>query len=247
MIKGTVALPVYNSKKIAWLCMESLCNMLPPKDEWELIVYEEKHDDQLGHKWFGKYSDRLKAVGCLHASYLTLEDKRYLSWKWIEIAEAARGTSEYFCLCAADNYYSPYMLRDAEKHIKKADWTVTPRGYFYDFYYDRVLHFEWQAPVGLQMTARTEFVRHFPFESVEKGVDTWFQSKIKGSKVIDYSSEHWQQILCTNGLNNISKERVKNFIDPEPPFFDTDKQLNEIVPEDIAKRIKTLSQCLRSQ
>lgn len=247
MIKGTVALPVYNSKKIAWLAMESLCSMIKPRDQWELIIYEEKHDAQLGSMFFSKYKERLNAVGCLHAKYLTLENKRPLSRKWIEIAEVACDTSDYFCLCAVDNYYSPYMLVEAELNIQKYDWIAVPRGYFYDFNYDRVLRYEWPAPAGLQMTARTSLVRRFPMDVVEKGVDTWFQSNIKTNKMIDYSSDHWTQILCTNGFNNISIERSEYFKDPLPPFYETDVQLNEIVPEKIAKRIKKLSQWLRSQ
>lgn len=247
MIRGTVALPVYNSKKIAWLVMESLCSMVKPKDEWELIIYEEKHETQLGPDYFSKYKERLNAAGCLHAKYLTLEYWRPLSLKWVEIAKAACDTSEYFSLCAADNYYSPYMLVDAEKNIKDYDWVVVPRGYFYDFRHDKLLRYEWPSPVGLQMTARTSLVRDFPMECVEKGVDTWFQSNIKAGKMIDYSSDHWQQILCTNGFNNISHERGEYFKDPQPPFYDTNVQLKEILPDEIAKQIKKLSQCLRSQ
>ncbi len=67
MIKGTVALPVWNSKDIAWLCMESLCNQIVDF-KWELLVFEEKHDRQLGRSFFEGYQSRLP--GCsIRASY----------------------------------------------------------------------------------------------------------------------------------------------------------------------------------
>ena len=43
----TVALPVYNSKKIAWMAIESLCSQINVDFNWELIVYEEIHSESV--------------------------------------------------------------------------------------------------------------------------------------------------------------------------------------------------------
>lgn len=246
MIRGTVALPVWKSKDIAWLCMESLCRMKSPKDEWELIVFEEEHKGALSRSFFDLYRDRLMSIGCNRIKYITTDSKHSLSCKWVVMAEESIGTSEYFCLCAADNYYDPHMLWDAEQNIKKADWCITPQGYFYDFNTERVLRYEMPNIVGLQMTAKTDMVRNFPLEDVNKGVDTWFARQM-GMKGTIFTDNHWRGILCTHGLNNISKERGKHFINPSPPFYTTRKKLQNIVPIDIFHRLKTLTRCLKLQ
>jgi len=246
MIRGTVALPVWKSKYIAWLCMESLCRMKPPKDEWELIIFEEHHKEALGVDFFDSYRDRLSDVGCVKRGFIIAGRKYSLSNKWVLMARDASETSEYFCLCAADNYYDPNMLRDAECNIKQADWCITPHGYFYDFKTERVLRYDFQHIVGLQMTAKTSMVREFPLEDVNKGVDTWFARQM-GMKGTVFTSNHWQGILCTQGLNNISFERGEFFISPQPPFYATRKRLQNIVPKDIYHRLKTLTRCLKLQ
>jgi len=38
-MKATVALPVWNSEKITWLCLESLKRQLNVDFEWELVVF----------------------------------------------------------------------------------------------------------------------------------------------------------------------------------------------------------------
>jgi len=63
MIELSVALPVWNSKRIAWLPMESLCRQLKPSCGWELIIFEEVHGEQLGEDFFRAYEERLKEAG----------------------------------------------------------------------------------------------------------------------------------------------------------------------------------------
>ena len=243
----TVALPVWKSKEIAWLYMESLCRMHQPKSEWELLVFEEMHAEQLGQKYFHSYSERLRDVGCVRNEYQTSLKKYPLSQKWIMMANESSINSEVFCLCAADNYYSPYMLIEAEKYIKKADWCIVPKGYFYNFKLDSLMRFDFYSNVGLQMFARTEKVRNFPMEIKNQGVDMWFANLISpnGSKTLIIDSKHWEGILCTDGLNNISTERVEFFKDPAPPFYSTSKKLEDIVPDDIYFKLKELCRKLQ--
>lgn len=246
MIQGTAALAVWRSKPIAWLCMESFCRMYPPKNKWELIIFEEEHSEQLGKEFFGNYDERLKKANCERIFYLTSSHKYPLSQKWIMMADNASSTSEYFCLCAADNYYSPYMLQDAEENIKLTDWFITPKGYFYDFHLDKILRYEFKHIIGLQMIARTEYVKQFPMDKFNRGVDTWFAMNIlKHCNMIYDTTDHWKWILCTQGLNNISHIRGELIKDTQPPFFKTTAKLNDIVPIDITRRLKSLSRCLQ--
>jgi hypothetical protein len=225
--------------------MESLCRMNKPTEGWELIIFEDEVQS-FPADFIDTYRGRLRDVGCINVLYEYLSYKKPLSQKWIHIANMAAETSEYFCLCAADNYYSPHMLQDAEQDIKEADWTIFVQGYFYDFYMNKVFRYNFPSRVGLQMTARTKKVRDFPMDVVNKGVDMWFSRQI-GYDIKINDSEHWQEILCTNGMNTISTERKEFFEDPHPPFYETSKSLITIVPIDIYSRLKTLSQCLKLQ
>jgi hypothetical protein len=253
MVKGTVALPIWNSKKIAWLCFESLCRQNKPAEGWELIVFEGYHAEQVGEKFIRSYEDRLIAVGCERIVYLTDIIKYPLPQKWVKIALASSETSEYFCMCAADNYYQPFMLIDSENAIKQADWCLVTRGYFYDFYIRKIIRYHCNAIVGLQMTAKTSYVREFPLVDIPCGIDMWFAMQMQevahkrgvNLKIFIDGSDHYENILCTNGLNNISNMRYKYFEDTQPPFYKTDKRLIDIVPEDISDELIRIGKILK--
>ena len=241
MIRGTVALPIWNSCGIAWLCLESLCRQYKPEDDWELIVFEEQHVTMVGEEYIRSYEERLKEVGCVKVKYLTSTIRHPLSQKWIKIALASDETSEYFVLCAADNYYHPWMLLDFEKYIKEADWCIMTKGYFYDFLLDKVIKYDVILTVGLHMAARTSKVRDFPMDEKWSGVDTWFSQRMTPVMLRMDDSDHWKNTVCTNGMNNISKGRWKFFENILPPFYETETRLKEIVPEDIYVRMMEIT------
>lgn len=241
MIRGTVALPVWNSCGIVWLCLESLCRQNKPDDDWELIVFEEQHMTMVGEDYIRSYEERLRKAGCVKIKYLTSDIRHPLSQKWVKIALASEETSEYFVLCAADNYYHPWMLQDFEKYIKSAEWCIMTKGYFYDFLLDKVIRYDVRLTVGLQMAASTPKVRQFPMDEKWSGVDTWFSQRIAPTKVNIDDTDHWKHTVCTNGMNNISKGRWKYFDNVIPPFHETKTKLNEIVPGDIYKRMKEIT------
>ena len=43
----TVGLPIYNSKKIAWIALDGLINQIDIDFDWDLVVYEEEHENQI--------------------------------------------------------------------------------------------------------------------------------------------------------------------------------------------------------
>ena len=245
MIRGTIALPVFNSVKIAWLAMESFCNQLRPIDNWELIIFEEKLPNCLDKEFYFSYENRLKDVGCENITYLTAFEKIPLSMKWVKISYAVNPTSEYFCLCAVDNYYSPFMLRDAEKNVPPADWFLVNQGYFYDFNLRKLIRYQFGGNIGLQMTARTSLVQKMPLEIKNRAVDGWFYSRLHPGRIVKDPSDHWKQTLCTNGLNNISKSRHTFFTRIRKPFYSCDVTLDQIVPGDIYNRLLALSESLK--
>ena len=241
MITGTVALPIYNSLDIFWLCLESLCRQHRPKEGWELIVYEEKQPRQVGDNLIRLYLPRLKEKGCERFTYITFPSKIPLPQKWLHMAKKADPNSKYYCLTAADNYYHPWMLVDSEKAIQECDWFVTTKGYFYDFNYKKILLYDCNINIGLQMTASTKLVRNLPMVNLSRGIDGWFYKNLHAKKVIRDKSDHWRNTFCTNGYNNISKSRGNFFKRPHSHFYATDVNIHDILPEDIVNRIILLN------
>jgi hypothetical protein len=254
MIRGTVALPIWNSKKIAWLALESLCRQVKPENGWELIVFEEVHPAQVGEIFIREYEPRLKQSGCERIVYISSRNKFPLSKKWVIMANIADSGSEYFCLQGADDYSHSYRLIETELALKQCDWCVTPKGYFYDFNLDKVIEYSINTLTGMHMAVRTEYARIMPMVSRSRGVDGWYVRNLirlgrnhKGTlKCYMSCSEEWRHILCTNGLNNISTERYSYFTNARTPFYDTDVNLSDIVPENIYIRLKGITKSLKT-
>lgn len=246
----SVALPAWNSRKIAWLCMESLCRQQKPNDEWELIIFEEKHSGQLGEKYFRSYENRLS---CSRLVYLTSDEKIPLPQKWVTIANETSEESIAYLMCAADNYYHQFMLRDTEAAIREADWCIMTKGYFYDFSLDEVCEYNYTGLVGLHMAAKTDMVKQFEKSSIERGIDGWFSKQMMSVahdrglllKCFIDGSDHWQGTVCTNGYNNISLGRGNLLRTYKAPFYQTETKLKDIVPKDVYLRMKKL--CLEFQ
>jgi len=249
----SVALPVWNSKRIAWLPMESLCRQIKPENGWELIIFEESHSEQLGEEFFMDYEKKLKEVGCERVKYITSRKKYPLPQKWVKIAKETSELSEAFLMCAADNYYHKWMLCDTEKAIKEADWCLMTKGFFYDFSLNKVVYYNYTGLVGLHMAANTRMVKKFSRSNIERGVDGWFSNQmIKVAhdegillKCFIDGTEHWKHTICTNGLNNISKGRISYLKKEKHPFYKTDVKLSDIVPDDICVKLKMISYSMK--
>jgi hypothetical protein len=231
--------------------MESLCRQLQPANGWELIVFEEEHDEALGRELFESYGGRLRDAGCERLVYMSCADKVPLPQKWVKIAKKSSRQSTAFLMCAADNYYHKWMLQDTEAAIKEADWCIMTKGFFYDFNLDETFYYHYNGIVGLHMAARTDVVRHFEKSDLDRGIDSWFsQQMLKQSHdrglllrcFID-GSEHYKGTVCTNGYNNISSGRVNLLREYKHPFYKTEVKLSDIVPEDIYNKMI----CLKSQ
>jgi hypothetical protein len=238
----TVGIPVWNSKEIAWLPMESLCRQ-QTRERWELIIYEEEHPQKCGQEFFDSYLDRLRGAGCVSLRYLTSKQQQPLSYKWAEMGRAADRRSRMFCICDADNYYQKYMIQDsAEAHRQGYDWLTARKGYFYNFISGVLakysLHERPEAKTGLQMTMATKLMRNLPHQERHRYLNAWVFNNAKPQTIKNEGSNF--NTLCTHGCNNISNERGEMIDSFQMPFYKTDKKLEDIVPPDIAERIKKL-------
>jgi len=235
----TIGLPVWNSRDIVWLAMESFCRQesdLP----WELIIYEEKHRQACGPDYFRSYTKRLNEAGCVNFSYMTNNKKKALSVKWAALGRQAHKKSKMFCVCDADNYYQKYMIRDAYKaYIEGYDFITDKQGYAYDFINKILVKYDKpEGRTGFQMCYATNLMRSLPNIRKDKMLNSWIFDSCK-PKRIKVTNEHAINLI-TNGFNNITSERGKMMKNFEYPFYETNKKLEDIVPTDIAKRLKLI-------
>ena len=245
MIELSVSLPVWNSKKIAWLAMESLCRQKNIDFKWELVICEEAIGEYFGMSNFMKYTDRLKNVGCVIIKARPLEKWIPLSLKHRYIAQECSDTSKACVLQAADCYSQPYRLKESyDKIVKEGhDWICYKVGAFIDLhtwqhmlYDDRKL----TQRAGLNMAFSMSSAKKLPNESKSRLVDGWLYKNLRIKNPCNIDTQHWKEGIDTHGLNNISANRSKYFGKDKHPFYTTDYKIDDYLPKDIVKRLKNL-------
>lgn len=244
MIQLTVALPIWNSKRIAWAAMEGLCNQKDIDFEWELLIMEEQ-ENEFGLAEVAKYADKLKAVGCVSLKYFALDYRISLPQKWKDLGEKAAETSIVFLLQAADCYAEPLRLRKSLDAAKDGyEWIQNRRGYYYSINYRSVIEFDQSTfgvgcKTGLNMAIATHKVRNLPVSYIPNGVDNWLYRVTAPKKVLWIEGETLGGVDI-DGLNNISVNRKLLFNNPKPPMRKTAKNIYNIIPKEIADRLTNL-------
>lgn len=244
----TVALPVYNSKEIAWLCLESLINQENVTFDWELLVYEEKHDKSVFPEILEKYKDHLVKINCKRIVYLTNQNKISLTSKWQEMALNCSVTSKCFLLQAADCYSPKNRLSITHQKIVKEnyDWYDQKKGYFYSFEDGKVYLYDYNGLTNLNMATKPEYIISLQDQKLTKGIDGYIYKHIlqitknKLNRFLD--EEIYPDSIDTHGLNNISKLRTK-FFQTRPDIFKQTKLTvhNFNLKEEIINRLLGLT------
>lgn len=251
MYKLTCALPMFRTKDIGWLALESLCRQEDIDFDWELVVVEEP-EDCFSEDRLRSYSERLEAVGCKSIQYKQLEEWIPLAQKWKLIADMSNSFG--YLLVAADCYSHPKRLSQTNELLQEYEWTQSPLGPFYNIESDSQCIYDQQLanghPCCLNMATRTELMRVIPMSDRRRSVDGWIYDQIgmhllRPPKVGYNKSDDWKRGVDTHGLNNISSGRgSKISLEPAPPFRkahdDEPSQLSDVVPEDIASRLLEL-------
>jgi len=243
MIKLSVALPVFNSKKIAWLAMESLCRQKNVDFLWELVVAEENTGEFCGEKFFKGYEERLKKVaGTL--KYIKLTQWIPLFQKWKLIASQTAQTSRTFILQAADCYSEPHRLSNTFRYVNKGyDWVQNKKGVFFNIRTHQHIVYEDLDGVqnaGLNMATLTEYMRNLPDIPRRACVDGWIYKSVQPKNKINLFGSECLFGVDTHGLNNISIKREKFFNNPAFPFTKTDLRIESCLPTQISQRLYAL-------
>ena len=267
MIQTTVALPVWNSKSIAFVCMEGLirqqgCVNPESKEiihEWELIIAEEQIGEFCGYEFFNEYAERLRNVGCTKVKYLALDKWLPLPQKWRLIAQNASETSEYFILQAADCYPEPERIINTALTFEEtgADWVQNQKGLFY--WVDTAATVLYNGAklnrphnTDLNMATRTKYVRVAEDDSRKSGIDHWLYIQVNGAKrrlsggalqgvISAYNTKSdYRKGLDTHGLNNISMKRHLMFLNPIDQFSHTSIKPETAIDNETWQRLSKL-------
>lgn len=256
----TVALPVYNSSKILWLCLEGLCRQQTTRT-WELIVMEDPSDNYAGEDYLNAYADRLKEAGCVNVCHVNLDKWITLGDKWINIAKRARG--ENFMLTAADNFSPPNRIEISCESLKTNLWFDGRSSLFYNVLTNDSAKFTAHENVtGVWMCTKTKLVRQLNGPGPSSGIDGWMRNNMRIKKTDRYTTRDLlPDGLHTDGLNNISFHRRKRYggvgftinriegIKPgsygDKPYYiavfeKTDINIKDILPGDVYEKLVDL-------
>jgi len=245
MIELTVALPLFNSGKIAWLALEGLCNQRDIDFEWELVIAEEQNDLMFGKEGILEYKERLERIGCVNITYLYLIRWISLGEKWRLIAINTNANSKAFLLQASDCYSQPFRLKAVYQAIVKSDfdWYKSNQGLFYHLKTKKNILFSDVENIqrgGLNMATLTKYVKNLPLEQRRAVVDGWLYKYCNPKKVFVDIADYWELGVDTHGLNQISLKRDKFFRNPTFPFVETELNCRTLLPEYIIQKFDDL-------
>lgn len=202
----TVALPLYNSSKIFWLCLEGLCNQ-KTNYNWELIICEDPSETFCGENYIKPYADRLKVAGCINYRYISLKEWIPLGQKWQVIAEQAQG--ENFMLTAADNYSPNNRIQlSCEALINDIQWFDCRESLFYNVLSRDEGHIVINSiNTGVWMCTKTRLVKSLKGKGPRSGIDNWMQKQFQLTRNQKATVNDYLLGFHTDGMNNISLGR----------------------------------------
>jgi len=244
----TVALPMYRSRTIAWLALESLARQKNVDFSWELLIAEEREAHAFGPRQIKKYIAQLEKAGCVSIQYLSLNKWMPLSQKWVLLAQRASETN-CFILQAADNYSQPFRLKETRDIFlqRDVDWSHMTQGLFYDissFSYARYDHRLWKWPTALKIAIQTSHMKRVPIYRQKRYVDGWLFRMIhkqcgRNFNVVINNTNNWNKGVFTHGANNITSWRSRKIQLGIAPM---QKYSGDVeIPRDISNKLKKTS------
>ena len=239
----SVGMPVFKAKEIIWLAMEGLCNQATPHS-WELLVCEERHQEQIGKEFFTAYQDRLKEVGCVNVKYIELDKWVPLSEKWSILTKAAKGS--IFVMQDADDYSDSKRLNTTFRGLINHCFYYNVYGFFYDIQSRKLIEYRHKASnrPGVNKAFKTEFGKDLKLDGRFKYVDSWIFNEIKrnaGNEFFPFADVSYNDSLFVDGVNNISIDRVKNYDNPKPPFYESMSSAESVTSPEILSRLNQVN------
>lgn len=243
-IKLTVGIPMFNSKHIAWLPLESLCNQKNVDFDWEVVIIEEQNNMMFGEENVRNYTDRLKDVGCKKIIYKPIFNWIPLARKWRDLGWMASSTSQYFLIQDSDDYSQPFRLKETHDRFisSDADWLASLKGIFYVIKTGEIIIWDKREVYsGLSKATKTDYVRRLSISDKEKDINGWMMRTISDMKkdifIFGTIEENtWDSGFFTHGLNNISLTRYQTLKEKHPGRLTLD-ELKEKIPHYVLDRL----------
>jgi len=227
--------------------MEGLARQETTED-WELIVMECFSPNMVGQDYFRNfYRERLKAAGCVRLKYIYSDRRLPLSAKWKKIYKYARG--KFFLLQGSDDY--PHASRNQDVWDADVDWFDCRQYYHYEVNLQKLIRFDnlqtnemisemsyKDVVTGFNMGIRTRLLGKLPEGDVSRWVDGYLKDSIQPES--RYIDQRLHRGVSTNGVNTISRLRIRFYNDVKPPYYPTTETIDTIgLPEHVAYKLKT--------
>jgi len=233
----TVALPLWQAKDVAWICLESLCRqktIIP----WELIICEERIPNRLGEDGVSEYIERLQAVGCVNVNYITEGSRLLLAYKWKKMVDYVSDGSIGYIMCGADNFYQPLMVQQSYDALKGgADWFSTYECHFYDINTKAFVRFNRKSYSGIEMALSIPSAQKIIGSGKKKGIDSFVFRTVAPENRVWNETGCGMDTVCTHGKNLISWNRGKLINRPASPFKVTNNIVEDYLPPEILERL----------
>jgi len=232
----TVALPLWRSKDVAWICFESLCRqktIIP----WELIICEERTEDRFGEEGVSDYIERLQEAGGVNVNYLIQDKRLLLAHKWRRMVNYVSDDSIGYIMCAADDYYQPLRIQQSYDAIKGgADWFSSYECHFYDVNTKAFVRYHKKWNSGVEVAMSMENAKKIKGSGKKKGIDAYV------FRTVGPKNRQWNETgcslntVCTHGKNIISWNRgklINNPGGPVRPFRATKNRVEDYLPPEV--------------
>ena len=234
----SVLLPTWNNLSILWLQLEALLRQQTQRN-YEIVIHECPVSG--GYPSCGlieDYAVKFENLG-VQVTYLQADKRTHLVDKWRILAQAAK--SDNVLMVASDNY-TPSAAIEAycDAFNQGHDWIDCPNGYFYDIASRKVA--QYKAPegrTGLLFATKKSYIDSLPSKNLDKNIDGYIRSTINP---VSIANLEFIDGVLTDGYQSISHHRSAKYsgLHKKPPFYDTDTQLEDLVPSDVAMRLRKM-------
>jgi hypothetical protein len=250
MIEYSVVLPMYRSKYIGWLALESLCRQVKVKHQWELVVAEDLSPGEVfGKEALLSYRMRLSNVGCTNITYIPLKKWVPLCAKICLLHDNCSKSSKYAMFQSADYYSSPHIVHKSYRVLSENpdyDWFgSTPTTIFYDIE-TGIAKMVPNTAQGSGRVVKLSLAKLVKPAPRKKGCDKWFwnnclaelKAKEHRSIRVFNDNEVWRSAFNVNGFHNCTLKRTARIRQDHPKWVPVNFDWKSNIPKDILKMVE---------
>lgn len=248
-IELSVGLPLFKSKKIVWLALESLKNQISVNFQWELLIIEE---DGYSLDIIKKFVNKLpNCKRIYYEKYKKSNNNIPITNKWINIAKKCSKTSKIIVLQDSDDYSPTERLHNHYEHFKNNNCLISSqlKGIFYNLKSKKTILYDGSSRKTFTNLNHAILIKDLLKMEKNKynGVHQYLHksvknnNKIKDKYIFFTEDDNFLTGFFTDGYNSISLTRKNYYDNPSGLFFNNNYKLN--IPSNVSNfisRIKTI-------